>query len=420
MARRPVDLAPARVALPDAGLGRGWESAALMGLTILLLGFGLVTLYSTSAFLAQQTQRPDHFFVVRQAAGAAVGLVAMVVCARIPYRVWERLAWPLMGVSVVLVVLVVLPWTTGIAPEIKGARRWLDLGVSFQPSDPAKLAMVVWTAMLVVKKHDQLHSLTRGLLPFLLVWAVLLVPIALEPDLSTACLLGLVGAMVVFAGGGRPGHFVFLGILMLPLIWAQFQVDFRAQRLLAFLDPASAAAGAGYQVRQSMIAVGSGGLFGVGFGEGRQKFGFVPEPHNDFIFAMIGEEWGFLGVSLVVLAYLALILLGFRIARRAPDRFGRLVALGVTNLVAVHAVLHMAVGLGLVPATGLALPLVSYGRSNLMVTLMSLGILMSVARETDRDWRPEHGEGRRRHGPVAASTAWATAGGTASRGRGRG
>lgn len=395
MARRPTDLAPARVALPDVGLGRGWEPAALMALTILLLGFGLVTLYSASAFLVQQGTRPDHFFVVRQASGAAVGLLAMVVCARIPHRFWQAAAWPLLGVCVAMLILLILPWTHGIAPEINGARRWLNLGVSFQPSDPAKLAMVVWTAMLTVKKQDQLHSLSRGLLPFLVVWGVLLVPIALEPDLSTACLIALAGALVVFAGGGRPGHFLFLGILMVPLVKAQFSVGFRAQRLLAFLDPTSAVEGAGYQVTQSMIAVGSGGLLGVGFGEGRQKFGFLPEAHNDFIFAMVGEEWGLMGVTFLVALYLALILLGFRIARRAPERFGQLLALGVTNLVAIHAVLHMAVGLGLVPTTGLALPLVSYGRSNLVVTLVSLGILMSIARDTDRDWRPEHEQVRR-------------------------
>lgn len=395
MARRPVDLAPARVALPDAGLGRGWEPAAVLALTVLLIGFGLVTLYSASAFLAHQESLPDHFFVARQASGAAVGLVGMMVCARIPHRFWEKAAWPLLWAVVALLVAVVLPWTLDIAPEVNGARRWIDLGVRFQPSDPAKLAMVVWTAMLTVRKQGQLHSLSRGLLPFLLIWGVILVPIALEPDLSTACVIALAGALVVFAGGGRPGHFAFLGLLLLPLVKAQFEVGFRARRLLAFLDPSAAAEGAGYQVMQSMIAVGSGGVLGTGFGEGRQKFGFLPEPHNDFIFATVGEEWGLLGVTVLVGLYLALILLGFRIARRATDRFGQLLAVGLTNLIAIHAVLHMAVGLGLVPTTGLALPLVSYGRSNLVVTLMALGILMSVARETDRDWRPEHDRVRR-------------------------
>jgi cell division protein FtsW len=185
---------------------------------------------------------------------------------------------------------------------------------------------------------------------------------------------------VVFAAGARVGHFVFLALLTLPLLLLQLEVQFRADRIQAFLDPASDPAGAGFQVRQSLVALGSGGVTGVGFGEGRQKFGFLPEPHNDFIFAMVGEEWGFLGVGLLVATYLALILVGFRVARRAPDLFGELLAIGFTSLVALHAVLHMSVALGLVPPTGLALPLVSYGRSNLLVTLAGLGILVSVAR----------------------------------------
>jgi cell division protein FtsW len=160
----------------------------------------------------------------------------------------------------------------------------------------------------------------------------------------------------------------------------QLGVGFRLQRLLVFLDPGADPAGAGFQVRQSLIALGSGGVTGVGFGQGRQKFGFLPEPHNDFIFAMIGEEWGLVGVAFVLTLYLVLILVGFRIARRAPDLFGELLAIGFTNLIALHALLHMGVGLGLVPTTGLALPLISFGRSNLLVTMAAVGILMAVAR----------------------------------------
>ncbi|HSR43460.1 MAG TPA: FtsW/RodA/SpoVE family cell cycle protein, partial [Longimicrobiales bacterium] len=240
---------------------------------------------------------------------------------------------------------------------------------------------IVWTAMLAVRKREQFRSLSRGLMPFLVVWGAIVLLIAAEPDFSTACLVALLGALVVFAAGGRIAHFVFLGVLALPALMTQMRVGFRADRWLAFLDPAGDATGAGFQVDQSLIAIGSGGLTGVGFGEGRQKFGFVPEPHNDFILSMVGEEWGLLGVVAVVGLFLGIILVGFRIARCAPDLFGQLLAIGLTNLVALQAMLHMAVGLGLVPTTGLALPLVSYGRSNLLVTLAALGILMAVARE---------------------------------------
>jgi cell division protein FtsW len=215
-----------------------------------------------------------------------------------------------------------------------------------------------------------------------------LLPIALEPDFSTACLAGLLAGIVVFAAGGRIAHFLFLGMLLVPVILAKLGEGFRSSRMQAFWNPEFDLAGAGFQVRQSLLAIGSGGLTGVGFGQGRQKFGFLPEPHNDFIFAMIGEEWGLLGVLFVVSLFATLIMVGFRIAKRAPDLFSELLAIGFTSLIALQATLHMGVGLGLVPNTGLALPLISYGRSNLVVTMASIGILIAIARaQSDRGGR---------------------------------
>jgi cell division protein FtsW len=390
---RPFDVAPARSELPDAGVGRGWEASALLLITLLLLAFGLVTLYSASAFLAHQEGRPDWLFAVRQAQGAAAGLVAMVLLARLPYRIWQWAAWPLVVVSLVSLLMLVVPGLDGRAVEVNGARRWLDVGIRVQPSEFVKVAVIVWTAHMAVRKRDQFGRLSRGLLPFLLVWGALLLPVALQPDLSTAFLIGLLGMLTVFAAGARLGHFVFLGALLTPLLWLQLQVGYRRARLEDYLvqlgDPLAASPdGVAYQSYQAMVALGSGGLTGTGFGQGRQKFGFLPEPHNDFIFSMIGEEWGFVGVALLVLTYLVLIVVGYRVVRRAPDLFGQLLALGCINLVALQALLHVGVGVGLLPTTGLALPLVSWGRSNLVVTLAVLGILMSVARETDVDWSP--------------------------------
>ena len=383
MAARPLDVAPAGpVTLPDSGLGRGWEAGAVVLLTLLLLAFGLVTLYSASSVLALRQNLPDTYFAFRQASGAAVGLVLMAGVSMLPYRIWARWAWPLLWGSVALLVLIILPGTDAIAPELNGARRWIRIGITLQPSDFAKITIIVWTAAIAVKKakSDHFRSLTMGLGPFFMIWALVLIPIALEPDLSTAVLIGLLGMLVIFAAGARVAHFIFLGVLLIPVVQSQLAVGFRADRMTAFLNPAADPAGAGFQVRQSLVALGSGGLTGVGFGEGRQKFGFLPEAHNDFIFAMVGEEWGLMGVVFLVSLYLAIVMVGFRIAGRAPDLFGELLAIGVSNLIALQAVLHMAVGLSLVPATGLALPLVSYGRSNLIVTLVALGILVSVAR----------------------------------------
>jgi len=294
----------------------------------------------------------------------------------------RRHAWLFYAGAIVLLLLVPV-----IGEERNNARRWIPipgLGFDLQPSELAKVAVVVWTAAVAIRKQDEFLSLRRGLAPFLLVWVALIVPIALEPDLSTALLVGMMGCLIVYVAGARLTHFLFLGLLAVPVLYTQLDVAFRARRMVSYLDPSSDPAGAGFQVHQSLLAFGSGGVAGVGFGQGRQKLGFLPEAHNDFIFAMIGEEWGLLGAIATVLLYLLLVLVGFRVAARAPDLFGQLLAVGLTSMIAMQAILHMAVGLGLVPATGLALPLISYGRSNLLVTLASLGMLMSISRASER------------------------------------
>lgn len=363
-------------------LRTGWESSVLLLLTVALLSFGLVTLYSASAVLAQSLELADYHFVVRQAAGGAMGMLVLVVLARFDYRHLRRFAWPILLSAVALLLLLVLPFSRELAPLTNGSRRWLALGpVTIQPSEMAKLAVLIWTAALAVKKQDRLPSLSRGLLPFLLVWSGVGGLIFLQPDLSSALLVLLLAATVVFAGGGRIGHFLLLAVVGLPLVWGQVEdVAYRLRRLMAFVDPSHDPVGMSYQINQSLIAIGSGGLFGVGLGHGQQKFGFLPEPHNDFIFAMIAEEWGLLGVAGLVVLFVGIALVGYRIARQAPDLFGYLLAVGMTNLIVVQALLHMAVDTALVPTTGLTLPFISYGRSSLLICLAAIGILMSIAR----------------------------------------
>ena len=373
---------PFRRSLPDLGLDQGWESSAILALTALLLLFGLLTLYSASSIMAQRNDLPHYHYVGRQAVGVAVGLVAMLVCARVPTSWWRRLATPMMGVSVLLLVVLVLPFTEAIAPPINGARRWLRVGVTVQPSDFAKLAVVVWTAMMAVKKQEHFRGLKRGVGPFLVGWACIAVPILLEPDFSTACLIVAVGVLIVFVAGVRLGHFAFLGLLLAPLAAPMLKTGYRGSRWESLLlNPGAPPEGSAFQSYQSLVAIGSGGVAGVGFGKSRQKFGFLPEAHNDFIFAMIGEEWGFLGTVAVILAFVALIVVGFRVARRAKDLFSELLAVGVTSLLALQAFFHIGVGLGVFPATGLSLPFVSFGRTNVIVVLAAVGILLAVARE---------------------------------------
>ncbi|HEY8469336.1 MAG TPA: putative lipid II flippase FtsW [Longimicrobiales bacterium] len=358
----------------------------LLLLTILLLSFGLVMVYSASAVNAQTLGLADYHFVVRQALGGAAGMVLLVVLAEVDYHWWARLAWPLLGITVLALVLLVVPGTEAIAPAANGARRWLTVGpVTVQPSEFAKLVLIAWTAKLAVKKQSLLPSLSRGLMPFLVIWGLVALLVLVEPNLSSALLIVMLAALVVFAAGARIGHFLLLGLIALPLLWGQIEaVQYRLRRVVAFVDPTHDPTGASYQITQSLIALGSGGLFGRGLGRGEQKFGFLPEPHNDFIFSMIGEEWGFLGTSAVLLAFVAFGLVGYRVARQAPDLFGFLLAIGMTNLIVVQALLHIAVATALVPTTGVTLPFISYGRSSLLVCLMAVGVLLSVARAGER------------------------------------
>ncbi|HZD79890.1 MAG TPA: putative lipid II flippase FtsW [Actinomycetota bacterium] len=355
-------------------------------LSVTLVAVGLIMVYSASAVMAQSRGLVPHYFLLRQMSGALAGMVALVVAAQVDYRRLRTLAWPLLAVVVGMLIAMVLPGMEHLAPEANGARRWLMIGpVGIQPSELAKLVLIIWTAALVVKKQDRLRSLSKGLAPFLLIWGLVVALILAQPDLSTAALALLLAGLVAYAGGARPAHFVALGLLATPFLWSQVtRVAYRMERITAFLDPRADVSDLGYQINQSLIALGSGGVLGRGFGRGQQKFGFLPEPHNDFILAMIGEEWGFLGVAVLTLLFTVFALVGYRIARNAADLFGFLLAVGITNLVVVQAFLHMAVNLALVPPTGITLPFISYGRSSLIVTLAGVGMLMSIARISER------------------------------------
>lgn len=363
-------------------LGTGWEPATLLLLTVMLLSVGIVSVYSASSVLAQGRGLPDYYYVVRQVTGACMGLVVLVTMAYVDYRRLRIFAWPILLLVIAALVATLIPGAH--SRVVNGGRRWLEVGpLVLQPSELAKLALIVWTAALTVKKQDRLTSLSRGLLPFLLVWGLVVLLIFLQPSMSAAVIVLLLASLVVFAGGARIGHFILLAMIGLPLLWSQIAaVAYRGRRIAAFFDPSHDPANVSYQITQSLIAIGSGGIVGRGFGHGVQKFGYLPEPHNDFIFAMIGEEWGFLGLFTIIVMFTAFALIGFRIARHAPDLFGFLLAVGVTNLIAVQALLHVFVNLALVPTTGVTLPFMSYGRTSLLVCLAAVGILINIARRT--------------------------------------
>jgi len=364
------------------------EARALIMLTAALLAFGLATLYSASAMVAMQSGFPSTHFLIRQLSGIAVGTVLFMLAAKKDAEWWRDMAWPLMFGALALMLLCVLPFTRSIAPPIHGSRRFL-FGGSIQPSEYAKLAVIAWTAMLTVKKGDQLRRLTKGLLPILLVVGTLAVLAALEPDLSIAVYYVLLMGVILFAGGVRIGHFVFLGVASIPVIWSQVQrLQYVLERLLGFTDAGAVHREVNFQLQQSLIAVGSGGLFGVGYGEGRQQYGFLPLPYNDFIGGNIGEEWGFIGLTGVTLLFAAYCWLGFRIAAQARTPFQRLLAIGITFTMVTTAYLHLGVAIGLLPTTGLTLPFISYGRSNLLLSLLMTGILVNIGSARER----VHGE----------------------------
>lgn len=363
------------------------EAKALIIVTAALLAFGLATLYSASAYVAMQQDRPSWFFLWKQMTGAMVGIVGFAVLAKLDAEQFRDWAWWIMGACIVALLLTVIPGTEFIAPRIGGSRRFLR-GGSLQPSEFAKLALVVWTAMLIVKKggEDGLRRLSKGLLPFLIILGVLCLLVALQPDLSVAFFYVIVMGVMLFAAGARIGHFVLLGMLLLPVAWSEInRLEYVMRRIMGFAaGAAESTAAVNHQLQQSLIAVGSGGIFGVGFGQGRQQFGFLPLPYNDFIGSNVGEEWGFIGIAGLICAFALWCWLGFRIAKAARSPFQQLVAIGLTVTMVMTAFLHLGVVIGLLPTTGLTLPFISYGRSNIVLSLLMTGILVNIGSVKER------------------------------------
>jgi cell division protein FtsW len=357
----------------------GWEARLMVIITAALVVFGLVSVYGASSALMQKGRPIGSSLALDQAIGAAVGALLLIIASRFDLERLRRWAWPLLLGTFFALVLVLLPFTHAIAPRINGSRRWLVLGVSIQVSEVAKLVVVIWTAMLCAKKAKELTHLSRGLLPVLVIVVPLSLLVLLEPDLSTAVVIGLLAMIVLFAAGARIGHFILLGLIAMPLVWEQVQhMQYRVLRMTAFLDPGADRLASGYQINQSLIGLGAGKLFGVGFGQGQQKLGFLPYPYSDFIFATVGEEWGFVGVVFLVLLYSAWLFLALRIAKATNDPFRQYLGVGLAALVGVDAFLHMGVGLALVPTTGLVLPFISYGRSAMVVALVATGLLLNL------------------------------------------
>ena len=347
-------------------------------ISLMLVGIGLVMVYSSSSVLASTRFSDSSFFLERQLIRALIGLVIMFILAYVPLEMWSRLAKLLLLVGLVFLVLVMI-WGRG------PAQRWLPLpavlsGFSFQPSEFVKLALVLYLADVLVRKRDQLRDFKTGLAPRLLVIGTVLVLIALQPDLGTAIAVGIIAFVMLWIGGARPLHLMSIGLAVVPVVGLSLYFSpYQLQRVLSFLDGVDTR-GADYQLSQSLLALGSGGGIGVGLGNSMQKQHFLPEPHTDFVFAFIGEELGLAGTLSVVGLFVALAIHGYRIARDAPTMHGFLVASGITVMLSVYAILNIGVVTGMLPTTGLPLPFISYGGSSLLWNLSGVGILIGVAR----------------------------------------
>jgi cell division protein FtsW len=359
-----------------------WETRLLGVVTLVLLAFGVAATYGAASLVTVKGQSMGLGFAVRQLSGAVLGGLLLLWASRQDYYRWRMWAWPLLLVTIALLVVPLLPFTRDITPSLNGARRWVDIGpVNFQPSEFARLVVVIWVAMLASKKGVQVREFKKGILPFIIVLGLVSLLILLEPNLSMAILVALLGGLVLFTSGARIGHFILLSGVGVILVFHQIRdAQYRLARVLTFLNPGEATTGGGFQVYQSLVGIGSGGLFGTGFGMGQQKLGYLPYAYSDFLFSTIGEEWGFVGVLVVVSLFALFCWLGFRIARTAADPFGQYLAVGLTATIGLTAFMHMAVSLGLMPTTGLTLPFMSYGRSSQVISLLGTGILISIGR----------------------------------------
>jgi cell division protein FtsW len=356
----------------------GFEAKMITVITLTLLCFGLITVYGASSIVELDVGQSPAHLLVRQAVGALFGAIIFVFAAKYDAEKWYKLAWPVMIACLVMLLVIILPFTLRIAPRIHGARRYV-MGGSLQPSEIAKFAVIIWTAMLIVKKGDAMRRLRKGLVPFLVVLLALDGLVFVEPDLSQAMMYTVMMGIILYAGGVRVGHFVAIGIVMIPVLYLKAQkLNYVLARMTAFFNPGAAADSINYQLKQSLIAVGSGGVFGAGIGKGRQQYGFLPFGYDDFIGGHIGEEYGFIGMTILVIAFAAYAALGFSIAKKARTEFQRLVAVGIVLTMTVTAYLHIGVVTGLLPTTGLTLPFISYGRSNLVLSLLMTGILVNI------------------------------------------
>jgi len=352
--------------------------------TLLLVCSSVVMVYSASAVLAMDRYQQPYHFLFRQVTWVVLGICLLAMAMRVDYRHLKQPAVILiaLGGSVLALVAVLL-----IGPEINGTRRWFAIGgIGIQPSELAKIAVIIFTAAVLEYRMDRIDEVSYSLLPVFVVVGGVVTLIFLEPDFGTALTILLIVGTMVFSAGLSWRYLFRLGVILGPILAIVIaSAPYRRQRLLSFLDPWGDPLGAGFQVIQSLIAVGTGGVFGRGLMAGVQKLFFLPEPHTDFIYAVIAEETGLVGATLILFCFLVILWRGLRVAVLAPDRFGSLLALGLTMMVSIQAFLNISVVLSLVPTKGIPLPFVSAGGSSMLVNLLCMGVLLNISQQASAE-----------------------------------
>jgi cell division protein FtsW len=364
----------------------------MLFIVLALVGFGIIMVYSASCILAMEKFGDQHYYLRQHALISMAGIVLMFAVMKIPHRVYYPLAYPILGIGLVLLTLLYVP---GLGHTVRGATRWLRMGsIVFQPSEVVKLGVVIFMSYSLSKKQEKIKTFSIGFLPNMLIALVPLFLIMKEPDFGTSILLVIVVLLMMFIAGTKV-RYLFLTMLGSFPIFYLFIInaEYRLARILVFLNPWSDPQRAGFQITQSFIAFGSGGLWGLGLGEGRQKLFFLPAPHTDFIYAVIGEELGFLGTSLVLVLFLALVQRGIKTAWKTLDPFGSLLATGITAMLGIQALVNMGVALGILPTKGLPMPFVSYGGTSLIISFIAAGILLNIS-TTAASELPAHAPGK--------------------------
>ena len=356
----------------------GEPDRLLAACVVALVGFGIVMVYSASAVFASKEFGSSTYFLARQAAFATLGLAAMAVSSNLDYRIYKKLTYPILLVAAAGL----LACATSLGTKVGGASRWIRVGpIGIQPSEVAKLAIILYLSYSLAKKAEKIKSFTIGFLPHVAVSAVFMGLLLLQPDFGTAVVIALSTFTLLFVSGARMGYLVGVVLVGAPLAYrAVVGSAYRMRRIMAFLDPWQYRNDVGYQISESLMSFGSGGMWGVGLGDGKQKLFFLPEAHNDFISAIVGEELGFIGIVVMLCCYSMIVYRGFRIAWHAADAYGTYVAFGVSSLLGMQVLVNLGVAMGALPTKGLTLPFVSYGGSSLVLVLWSMGILINISR----------------------------------------